>query len=316
MKLTEKKLISMYRKMVEIRRFEESIQQLYFQGIVSTAHLCIGQEAIAVGVCSNLRKEDYIVTNHRGHGHTIAKGASLNGVAAEILGKGTGLCGGKGGFRLTSVEDGVMWAVGIVGSQIPIAAGLGLSLKLKKKENVVACFFGDGASNQGSFHEGLNLSSIWKLPVVYVCENNLYGQYTRVEKSTSIVDISDRASAYGIPGVTLDGNDVIAVYEATFEAVNRAKQGYGPTLLECKTYRWLGHYVGDPATYRPKEEVEEWKKKDPISRLAARLLKVDVLDNSDLEKIGEEAEMKIKEAIEFAMESPNPSPNELTRHVF
>lgn len=316
MNLTKKNLIQMYEKMVEIRLFEESIQQLYFQGFVSTAHLCVGQEAVAVGVCSNLQKKDRIVTNHRGHGHAIAKGVDLAGVAGEILGKASGICGGKGGFRLTSVKDGVMYSSGIVGSQIPIAAGLALSFRLKKVQNVVVCFFGDGASNQGSFHEGLNLSSLWKLPVVFICENNLYGQYTSVEKSTSVVDISCRSIAYGIPGVTVDGNDVVAVSDKTLEAVTRAREGNGPTLIECKTYRYLGHYVGDPANYRPKREVEEWKKRDPIDRFRQRLLEMSVLDKTDFDRIHEKTENRIKEVISFAMKGSEPSSDELATHIF
>jgi len=272
--LPREKLVEMYRKMFEIRSFEEKVFELYAQNMVpGTIHLYAGEEAVAVGVCSNLRKDDYITSTHRGHGHCIAKGADPKRIMAEILGKKTGYCKGKGGsMHIADFKVGMLGATAVVGAGIPIAMGAGLSIKLRGTDQVVACFFGEGASNQGTFHEGINMAAIWKLPVIFVCENNLYAMGTRQSRVMLIENIADRAASYGIPGVTVDGNDVLAVYEAAREAVERARRGEGPTLIECKTYRHKGHSRVDPAKYRPKEEVEEWLRKDPIKRLREKLL--------------------------------------------
>ncbi len=313
------KLIWMYRKMLEMRLFEENIADLYRRGLVpSSAHVYIGQEAIAAGVCANLRKNDYLLATHRGHAHNIAKDVSMDKLAAEILGKATGLCGGRGGsFRACDVKAGVLYSYPIVGSNIPVAAGVGLSIKLRKTDQVVACFFGDGAANIGDFHEGLNLASIWELPVVYVCENNQYAISVSLKRSTSVENIADRAIGYSMPGVVVDGNDVIAVYKAAKEAVERARRGEGPTLLECKTYRWLGHHVGDPGVaYRTREEVEEWKKKCPIKRLRVALLETGLLNEDELDTIQKEIERKVKEAMDFAVKSPYPSSDDLMEYVY
>jgi len=312
------KLIEMYRKMLEIRHFEEKVYELYGQNLVpGTIHLYAGQEAVAVGVCANLRKEDYIVSTHRGHGHCIAKGADLKRVMAEILGKKTGYCRGKGGsMHIADFSIGILGATGVVGAGIPIAVGAGLSIKLRGTDQVVACFFGDGASNQGTFHEGINMAAIWKLPVLFVCENNLYAMGTRQSRVMLIENISERAAAYGIPGVTVDGNDVLAVYEAAKEAVERAKRGEGPTLIECKTYRHKGHSRMDPATYRPKEEVEYWLRKDPIPRFRNRLLEMGILTEEEAKKIEEEVLREIEEAVKFALESPYPEPEEALKDVY
>lgn len=308
----------MYRKMLEIRHFEEKVYDLYGQNLVpGTIHLYAGQEAVAVGVCTNLRRDDYITSTHRGHGHCIAKGAQLNKVMAEILGRETGYCRGKGGsMHIADFSIGMLGATAVVGAGIPIAAGAGLSIRLRKTDQVVACFFGEGASNQGTFHEGINIAAIWKLPVLFVCENNLYAMGTRQSRVMAIENVADRAAAYGIPGVVVDGNDVVAVYEAAREAVERARRGKEPTLIECKTYRHKGHSRFDPAAYRPKEEVEEWVKRDPVTRFRARLLEMNTITEEDAEKIEREVVVAVEEAAKFALGSPYPAPEEALENVF
>jgi len=316
--LPREKLVEMYRKMFEIRSFEEKVFELYAQNMVpGTIHLYAGEEAVAVGVCSNLRKDDYITSTHRGHGHCIAKGADPKRIMAEILGKKTGYCKGKGGsMHIADFKVGMLGATAVVGAGIPIAMGAGLSIKLRGTDQVVACFFGEGASNQGTFHEGINMAAIWKLPVIFVCENNLYAMGTRQSRVMLIENIADRAASYGIPGVTVDGNDVLAVYEAAREAVERARRGEGPTLIECKTYRHKGHSRVDPAKYRPKEEVEEWLRKDPIKRLREKLLQTNVLAEEEIQRVEEEVSAEIEEAVKFAVESPYPAPEEALEDVY
>ncbi len=310
--------IEIYRQMLRIRHFEEKVYELYGQNLVpGTIHLYVGQEAVAVGVCANLRKEDYITSTHRGHGHCIAKGADLRKVMAEILGKKTGYCKGKGGsMHIADFSIGMLGATAVVGAGIPIAVGAGLSIKLRGTDQVVACFFGDGASNQGTFHESINMAAIWSLPVVFVCENNLYAMGTRQSMVMKIEEIADRAAAYGIPGIAVDGNDVLAVYEAAHRAVNRARHGEGPTLLECRTYRHKGHSRFDPATYRPQAEVEEWLKRDPILRFRARLHEMRLLTEQEAEKLEREATLAVDEAVKFAVESPYPAPEEALENVY
>ena len=316
--LDKEKLVEMYRKMVEIRNFEEKVFELYGRNLVpGTIHLYAGEEAVAVGVCSNLRKDDYITSTHRGHGHCIAKGAQLKKVMAEILGKKTGYCKGKGGsMHIADFSVGMLGATAVVGAGIPIAVGAGLSVKLRRTDQVVVCFFGDGASNQGTFHEGINMASIWKLPVIFVCENNLYAMGTRQSRVMAVENIADRAIAYGIPGAATDGNDVLAVYETARKAVERARKGEGPTLIECKTYRHKGHSRIDPARYRPKEEVEEWLRRDPIKRLKGRLLRTNVLTEAETELFEKEALASVEEAVKFAVESPYPTPEEALEDVY
>ncbi|MFQ6111978.1 MAG: thiamine pyrophosphate-dependent dehydrogenase E1 component subunit alpha, partial [Nitrospinota bacterium] len=257
-----------FETMLRIRMFEEKAVDLFQHGFMpGFLHVCIGQEAIAAGVCAALRPDDHIISTHRGHGHIIAKGGDYRYMMAELYAKRTGYCKGKGGsIHIADMDLGILGANGIVGGGIPIANGAALAFKLKKTGQVLVCFFGDGASNQGSFHEGLNLASTWHLPVVFICENNQYAESTPQKVHQHITDISCRAEAYDIPGVSVDGNDAVAVYEAASEAVERARQpGEHPTLIECKTYRHMGHYIGDPGTlYRSDEEVAEWKKRDPI----------------------------------------------------
>ena len=308
----------MYKRMLEIRFFEEKVFELYGQNLVpGTIHLYLGEEAVAVGVCNAIRKDDYITSTHRGHGHCIAKGAELKRTMAEILGKKTGYCKGKGGsMHIADFSIGMLGATAVVGAGIPIAVGAGLSVKLRRTDQVVACFFGEGASNQGTFHESINMASIWKLPVIFVCENNLYAMGTRQSTVMAIENVADRAVAYGIPGVVVDGNDVLAVYEATQKAVERAREGEGPTLIECKTYRHKGHSRVDPAKYRPREEVEEWLAKDPIKRFKEKLLQINTLTESEIQQIEKKVSDEIEEAVKFAVESPYPAPEEALEDVY
>jgi len=312
------KLIEMYKCMLQIRFFEEKVFELYGQNLVpGTIHLYAGEEAVAVGVCANLHRDDYITSTHRGHGHCIAKGADLGKIMAEILGKKTGYCKGKGGsMHIADFSIGMLGATAVVGAGIPIAAGAALSIKLRGTDQVVACFFGEGASNQGTFHESLNIAAIWGLPVVFVCENNLYAMGTRQNIVMTIENIADRAVTYGIPGITVDGNEVLAVYEAASKAVNRARQGGGPTLIECKTYRQKGHSRFDPAAYRPKNEVEEWLKKDPIPRFKTKLIEIGALTQEEDEKLRHKTAAAVEEAVKFAMESPFPQQKEALEDVY
>jgi len=316
--LEKSKLLEMYRRMLTIRFFEEKVFELYGQNLVpGTIHLYAGQEAVAVGVCANLRQEDYITSTHRGHGHCIAKGARLDKTMAEILGRKTGYCKGKGGsMHIADFSIGMLGATAVVGAGIPIATGAGLSVKLRGTDQVVACFFGDGASNQGTFHEGVNLAAVWGLPVVFVCENNLYAMGTKQSRVMLVDNIADRAVAYGIPGVVVDGNDVLAVYEATREAVARARRGEGSTLLECKTYRLKGHSRFDPAAYRPKEEVDEWLKKDAIALFQTKLLERGILTEAETKRILQDVKNDVDNATKFALGSPFPEPDEALEDVY
>jgi len=312
------KLLEMYRQMLTIRFFEEKVFELYGQNLVpGTIHLYAGEEAVAVGVCANLRRDDYITSTHRGHGHCIAKGARLDKTMAEILGRKTGYCKGKGGsMHIADFSIGMFGATAVVGAGIPIAVGAGLSIKLRGTDQVVACFFGEGASNQGTFHEGINLAAVWGLPVVFVCENNLYAMGTRQSRVMIIENIADRAVAYGIPGVVVDGNDVLAVHDAARVAVDRARRGEGPTLIECKTYRLKGHSRFDPAAYRPKEEVESWLKKDAIGRFQMKLFELGVLSEVEVQKMVQDVKNAVDEATKFALESSFPEPQEALEDVY
>jgi len=316
--LPKQKLAEMLRKMVEIRFFEEKVFELYGQNLVpGTIHLYAGEEAVAVGVCSVLEKTDYLTSTHRGHGHCIAKGADLSRTMAEILGKQTGYCKGKGGsMHIADFAIGMLGATAVVGAGLPIAVGAGLSAKLRGTKQVVACFFGEGASNQGTFHESLNIASVWGLPVVFVCENNLYAMGTRQSRVMNIKNIADRASAYGFPGMMVDGNDVVAVYEASAIAVERARRCEGPTLIECKTYRRRGHSRVDPAKYRPKDEVQEWLGKDPIKLFKERLIQGNIFSESEIVSVEKEVETRIEEAVRFALDSPFPMPTEALQDVY
>jgi len=316
--VSKAKLAEMYRKMLEIRSFEEKVFELYGQNLVpGTIHLYAGEEAVAVGVCSCLRKDDYITSTHRGHGHCIAKGAELKRTMAEILGKKTGYCKGKGGsMHIADFAVGMLGATAVVGAGLPIAVGAALSAKLRKTDQVAACFFGEGASNQGTFHESINMASAWTLPVIFVCENNLYAMGTRQSRIMNLEDIADRAASYGIPGVKVDGNDVLAVFEASQKAVDRARRGDGPTLVECKTYRHKGHSRVDPAKYRPKEEVEQWMARDPLRRFKETLLQNSLFSEAELRGVEEKVAVGIEEAVKFALQSPYPAPEEALEDVY
>lgn len=318
MAIEKEKLIDMYRVMVRIRAFEERAYKDFTGGrIPGVLHLYTGEEAVATGACANLRPDDYITSTHRGHGHVIAKGAKTDRMMAELHGKKTGYCKGRGGsMHIADTDIGILGANGIVGGGIPIAGGAALSAQKRGTDQVCLCFFGDGASNTTRFHEGINLASIWKLPVVYVIENNLYGESTHISYAMNIPNVADRACAYGIPGKIVDGNDVLAVYETVGEAVARARKGEGPTIVECKTYRWHGHYIGDPETYKPKEEVEEWKKKDPIPRFRKYLIENKILSEEGTNKIDLEMNEEIDQAVKFADESPFPEPEETLEDVY
>lgn len=298
--------------MVRIRKAELQLAIMYKNGKVPcAAHLYEGEEAIAAGVCANLRIDDCITSTHRGHGHCLAKGLPMKEMIAEVCAKATGCCGGKGGtMHLFKPEIGVMGTIGIVGGGIPLATGLGLAMQMQKTDRVAVSFFGDGASNNGAFHESLNLAALWKLPVIYVCENNLYATSVAVWRSTAVPDIGVRGSAYRIPGLTVDGNRVDEVYAAAAEAVSRARAGHGPTLLECKTYRIRGHFEGDDSLYRTKEEVAEARQRDPIDYWKEKLVAEGVLTEDAFALIEQEAEAEVAEAAAFADASPFPAPEE------
>jgi len=305
----------LYRTMLRIRRFEETLIDLKARGLIpGVLHLYIGEEAAATGTCAALRRDDYITSTHRGHGHCIAKGGDISRMMAELYGRSTGYCRGKGGsMHIADINLGILGANGIVSGGIPIASGAALSVKMRGTEQVVVCFFGDGAANQGAFHESLNMASLWKLPVVYVCENNQYAISTAQSRSSSIRDIYVRRDAYGMQGCMVDGNDVMAVYEAAEQAVARARRGEGPTLMECKTYRWRGHYEGEADrmyTYRRDEEVEEWMRRCPIERFRTKLLEEDILGKEGFDRIEDEIRREIEEAIQFAEGSPFPDPED------
>jgi len=301
-----------------IRAFEEKAEQLYMMGKVhGTMHLSIGMEASAVGSVAALRPDDYILSTHRGHGHCIAKGADLDRMVAEFMGKATGYCRGRGGsMHIADVMGGNLGANGVVGGGLATAMGVGLGLKLQKRDQIVLCFFGDGAANLGPFHESLNMAAIWKLPVVYVCENNQYAMSFSVKKAFAVEKISDRAAAYGMPGVTVDGNDLLAVYEAVDQAVQRARAGGGPSLVENVTYRWRGHSKSDANRYRTKAEIEAWKEKCPIKRFRARLVEEGELTEEEAHQIEQEAYMAIDAAVEFAEASPEPAVETIEEGVY
>lgn len=310
MNIPKEKLIHMYRTMLRIRHFEDKVKDLFALGeLPGFVHLYLGEEAIAAGVCEALNHDDYITSTHRGHGHILAKGGEMRCMMAELFGKATGYNKGKGGsMHIAWPELGILGANGIVSGGIPIATGAAFSAKYRKSGQVTACFFGDGAASEGTFHESINIASAFDLPVVYVCENNMYGVSTRQRNVRNIDDIADRAAGYGIPGLVVDGNDVVAVYEAVAEAVERARRGDGPTLIECKTYRWRAHFEGEQDTYRPHEEVKEWLKREPIAPFRKLLIDQGVMSEDQANKIEEEVVSELDEAVEFARSSPQPDP--------
>jgi pyruvate dehydrogenase E1 component alpha subunit len=309
----------MLRTMQTIRRFEERASDEFQAGsIYGVVHCYIGQVAVAVGVCANLNRDDQIISTHRGHGHCIAKGADLNRMMAELYGKRTGYCKGKGGsMHIADFSIGMLGANGIVAGGIPIVTGAALAAQIEGKGRVAVSFFGDGAASAGPFHESVNIAALWKLPVLYVCENNSYGVNTPATEAVAGEDVADRAAAYGIPGVVVDGNDVLAVYEVAEAAVKRARAGEGPTLIECKTYRWRAHteIKGTPDR-RPVEEIEEWKQKDPIARLTTKLKREGHLTDDAWKKMDEEILQTIEAAVMFARESPVPDLHTALEDVF
>ena len=308
MAISKEQMKDMYVKMRRIRDFESTAARLFAEGkIPGFVHLYLGEEAIAPAVCECLRDDDFITSTHRGHGHIIAKGGDLNLMMAELFGRATGYCKGKGGsMHIADRDKGILGANGIVGAGHCISCGAGLSAKIRGTDQVCVCFFGDGSTNQGTFHESLNMASIWKLPVIFVCENNHYGISMSQDRHQAIKDVADRGAAYNIPGVSVDGNDPLAVYEAAHEAVARARAGKGPTLIECKTYRQHGHFEGDPAIYKPKEEQEAWMEKDPMPRFAKFLVENGVMTQAEVDAADAQVAKEIEDAIAFADAQPLP----------
>jgi pyruvate dehydrogenase E1 component alpha subunit len=313
--LSEDKLLEMYRTLLLCRSFDEKVLELNTTGLLGGwQHLGAGHEAIQVGVCMAVRKDDYMMISHRGFHSPIAKGLPVKKVLAHLAGRATGSGGGKG--HLFDLECGVLGLSGTLGGAFPIAVGAALGAKLRGTDQVAVCFFGDGTANRGPFHEAVNLASVWKLPVVFVCENNRYAISMKIEEAVNIEDIADRAAGYGIPGVVVDGMDVIAVYEAAQEAVKRAREGGGATLIEGKTYRFRGHWEGDPVSYRTQEELEAWKKKCPVATFRNKLADMGVLDDEIEARIKAEVQEELEEAIKFAQDSPLPEIEDMHKGVY
>lgn len=316
--LPKEKLAWMLQKMCETRYFEEKAEELYIRGQVhGTMHLSIGMEAASTGAIAALQQEDLIIHHHRGHGHTIAKGADLTLMMAEFLGKEPGYCRGRGGsMHIADIPGGNLGATGVVGSGIPTSVGIALALQMRKSDKVLLSFFGDGATNLGEFHESLNMASVWKLPVVFLCDNNQYGMSAAIEKVTNIDRLSTRAVSYGIPGETTDGNDILAVYQATRTAIDRARAGEGPSLVENVTYRWRGHSKSDRNLYRTQEEIDDWKTRDPIVRFKKILVEARVMTHEEVEAIDRQAKATIDQAAEEALSFPEPSPENMEDEVY
>jgi acetoin:2,6-dichlorophenolindophenol oxidoreductase subunit alpha len=318
--IRDERWIHFYRQMMKIRLFEEQVNQLYMSAkMPGLAHLYIGQEAVAVGVCETLRQDDYITSTHRGHGHCLAKGASLDRMFAELLGKAPGYCRGKGGsMHIADQETGNLGANAIVGGSAGIATGAAMSAKMRGSDQVAVCFFGEGALGQGLLYECMNMASLWKLPVIYVCENNLYNEYTHYSETTA-GEIRARAKAFGIPCEVIDGQDIVLVHAASQYLVERARKREGPSFLICNTYRFYGHHVGDVdrAYYRSKKEEEEWKnRRDPLKLLAQRLIKEKTADDASLKQIEDEIQRQIAAAVQFALDAPHPKPGEVEQDVY
>ena len=318
MDLSKDKLLRMYERMRLIRGFEEQLHADFAAGTIpGFVHLYAGEEAVAVGVCASLREDDFITSTHRGHGHCIAKGVDIKAMMAEIHGKATGACKGKGGsMHIADVDKGMLGANGIVGGGPPLACGAGLSARARGTDQVTVCFFGDGAANQGTTAESLNLAGIWKLPVVFVCENNRYAETTAADYSVSGRDIAARARGFGMPGMAVDGQDVFAVYEAAGEAVARARRGEGPSFIEAQTYRYYGHFEGDTIRYRTKDEEDFYRSRDCIERFCSAVLGQGLASEAELEAIDRRAANIIEEAVLFALQSPLPAPEEALTDVY
>ena len=312
------KLAWMLQRMCEIRYFEEKAEDLYIRGLVhGTMHLSIGQEAGSVGSIATLRPDDLIIHHHRGHGHTIAKGADLTIMMAEFLGKETGYCRGRGGsMHIADIAGGNLGATGVVGGGIPTSVGIALALQMRRSDKILLSYFGDGATNEGEFHESLNMASTWKLPVVFICDNNQYGMSMHVTKVMNIEHISERAASYGIPGKTVDGNDVLAVYEVVLEADERARSGEGPSLVDCLSYRWRGHSKSDRNLYRTSQEIDEWKHKCPIRRFKKALVDAAVMTTDEVDALDQAAKTAVDRAAEEALTFPEPSPENMEDEVY
>ena len=313
-------LLDLHRRMLRIRLFEEEAGRLSEAGRIPGAlHLYVGEEAVAAGVAAHLGPGDQVTSTHRGHGHLVAVGGDFRRMFAELFGRATGYCRGKGGsMHIADMDLGMLGANGIVGGGPPIAVGAAFSNKYRKTQNVTACFFGDGASNEGSFHEAANMAGLYRLPLIFVCENNGFGEFTRQDRHQAIRDIADRAAGYGFPGVVVDGMDVIAVYEAAGEAIARARRGEGPTLLECKTYRFYDHVGvrGMGVVYRSDDEVRAWRERDPIALLERRLAELGILDAAGAAAVRDQVQAEVREAVAFAESSPFPDPSALTEDVY
>ncbi|KIO68555.1 MULTISPECIES: thiamine pyrophosphate-dependent dehydrogenase E1 component subunit alpha [Bacillaceae] len=317
--MEKKDALWIYEKMNDIRLFEDKVHEIFSSGeIPGFVHLYAGEEAVATGVCAHLNDNDYITSTHRGHGHCIAKGCDLNGMMAEIFGKETGLCKGKGGsMHIADIDKGMLGANGMVGGGFPLAVGAGLRNKYLKTDNVVVCFFGDGAANEGTFHEGLNLASIWKLPVIFVCENNMFGEATPQAYASASKTIAERSVAYNMPGVRVDGKNVLEVYEEAGNAIERARNGEGPTLIECVTYRNYGHFEGDEQKYKAKDGTEkELADKDCITIFRKQAIELNLMTENEADEIEKASVERIQEAIQFAKESPLPRPEALYEDVY
>ena len=318
MDLDRDKLLWMYQRMRQIREFENQLHADFAAGLIpGFVHLYAGEEAIAVGVCAHLDDDDFITSTHRGHGHCIAKGVEINPMMAEIRGKAAGCCKGKGGsMHIADVDRGMLGANGIVGGGPPLACGAALSGRIRGSRQATACFFGDGGSNQGTTAESLNLAAVWKLPVVFICENNRYAETTSTDYSIGGPDIAGRGTAFGMPGIVVDGQDVFAVYEAAGEAFRRARDGEGPTLLECQTYRYYGHFEGDEIKYRTRDEEDHYRSQDCLERFREVVLEGGLLESEELDAIDREAETAIVDAVAFAESSPLPDPAECLEDVY
>lgn len=319
MKKKNKELsLKFYQEMKRLRTFEQKASELFTQAMLAgNIHLCIGQEAAEVGACSALEPKDYIVGTHRGHGQCIAKGCKTDLMMAELFGKKTGYCKGKGGsMHIADLNLGILGANGIVGAGTSIGAGSALATKILGSDEITLVFFGDGASNEGYFYESLNMAAAWNLPVVYLCENNKYGVSVCIDRVSNVENIADKAKGFNIPGVVVDGNDAFEVYDAVKKAAERAREGKGPTLIEAKTYRYHGHYEGDPQMYKPKEEMEEWKKNDAINRIREDILANKFATEDELNAIDKEVDAEIEKAVEFAKESPYPDAEEINDDVY
>ena len=316
--LGKNKLREMYKRMVTIRKFEERVRFLFLEGIMpGTIHQCDGQEATAVGVCSALKEGDTIASTHRPHGHAIAKGLTVNELMAELFGRTTGCCKGKGGsMHVGNIDKGMLPAIAIVGGNIPIVTGMALAFKLQGKKQVSVSFFGDGASNEGAFHEAINLAAIYDLPALFVCENNLYGASTPISLTCKLPNIAGRAAAYGIEGIVTDGNNVLAVYETARKLIEKARNGGGPSILELKTYRRCGHSRRDAKLYMDKEEMKHWMDRDPITIFGENLKNSGMMSQNDLDNIAQEVDDEIESAVEFAQSSPLPKPEDALLDVF